>query len=338
MSDSEEEGAGKPGGEMGENGAAGGGALAAGEGAAIAATAAAKRPAPAAEDGAEPVEAPAAKKRTSRCSVCHKTGHQKRKCPDLEFADAGPPKPTLTVKENQVIRCWDIESDASTKVVYESGSCLTKYGNGKWQDVDGELKTVLHHTGVSPWCSSNCKGLADECAKSTKTLRQAMDEDTQFIKDHEVKIIKAHNGLSSDTLILCKHGAREGINVLEEWKEAGIVGLLDPAVVIPKYNIIELQHPPDARHQNHWSYLSNGALYKKATGKTMEEDPQLSHHRALDDSKAERTWMQELQPMTDLLFGEGAQERPSVISIDNLQLWFAQKQKHAAYKDRKGLT
>ena len=125
--------------------------------------------------------------------------------------------------------------------------------------------------------------------------------------------------------------------MLAEWKEAGIVGLLDPAVVIPKYNITELQHPPDARHQNHWSYLSNGALYEKATGKTMEEDPQLSHHRALDDSKAERTWMQKLQPMTDLLFGEGAQQRPSVISIDDLQLWFAQKQKHAAYKARKAL-
>ena len=47
--------------------------------------------------------------------------------------------------------------------------------------------------------------------------------------------------------------------------------------------------------------------------------------------------MQKLQPMTDLLFGKGAQQRPSVISIDDLQLWFAQKQKHAAYKARKAL-
>ena len=326
MSNSEEGEAGESGGEMGGNSAAGSGALAA-----------KKRPAPVAEDGGDPVGAPAAKKRPSCCSVCRQPGHQKPKCPDLEFADAAPPKPTLNVMEDQVIRCWDIESDARTKVVYESGSCLTKFTNQGWHDIPGELKAVLHHTTVSDWCSDNCDGLAAECAASTTTLRQAMDEDTQFIKDHEVKIIKAHNGLSSDTLILCKHGAREGINVLAEWKEAGIVGLLDPAVVIPKYNIIELQHPPDARHQNHWSYLSNGALYEKATGKTMEEDPQLSHHRALDDSKAERTWMQKLQPMTDLLFGEGAQQRPSVISIDDLQLWFAQKQKHAAYKARKAL-
>ena len=69
----------------------------------------------------------------------------------------------------------------------------------------------------------------------------------------------------------------------------------------------------------------------------MEQDPQLSHHRALDDSKAERTWMQNLQPMTDLLFGEGAQQRPSVISIHDLQRWFEQKQKNADYKARNGL-
>ena len=88
--------------------------------------------------------------------------------------------------------------------------------------------------------------------------------------------------------------------------------------MIPKYKITELQHSPDKKHPSPWSYLSNGALYAKATGKTMEEDPQLSHHRALDDSKAERTWMQKLQPMTDLLFGEGAQQRPSVRTLEGL--------------------
>jgi hypothetical protein len=255
----------------------------------------------------------------------------------LEYADAETPKPTLNVVEGQVIRCWDIESDAKTKVVYESGSCLTKFTNHTWHDVPGELKTVLHHTALNQWCTDNCDGLASECAESTTTLRQAMDDDTSFIKNNDVKIIKAHNGLSSDMRILCEHGAREGIDVLQEWKDAGIVGLLDPAVVISKYKITELQHPPDKKHQSHWSYLSNGALYAKATGKTMEQDPQLSHHRALDDSKAERTWMQNLQPMTDLLFGEGAQQRPSVISIHDLQRWFDQKQKNAAYKARNGL-
>ena len=47
--------------------------------------------------------------------------------------------------------------------------------------------------------------------------------------------------------------------------------------------------------------------------------------------------MQNLQPMTDLLFGEGAQQRPSVISIHDLQRWFEQKQKNADYKARNGL-
>ena len=47
--------------------------------------------------------------------------------------------------------------------------------------------------------------------------------------------------------------------------------------------------------------------------------------------------MQKLQPMTDLLFGEGAEQRPSVTSIHDLKRRFAQKQKNAAYKARNGL-
>ena len=42
--------------------------------------------------------------------------------------------------------------------------------------------------------------------------------------------------------------------------------------------------------------------------------------------------MEKLQPMTDLLFGEGSEQRPTVIAIGDLQRWFAQKQKHRAYK------
>ena len=296
-----------------------------------------KRPPPAQNGGGQPADAPAKKKRPSCCSLCKKAGHQKPKCPDLEHADAEAPVPTLHVGAGDVIKCWDIESDSSSKEVYESGSCLAKFSHHRWRNVTGESKVVLHNTAVSAWCTENCNGLAAECAASTKTVRQLMDEDTAFMKEHDVKIIKAHNGLSSDTRILCEHGAREGIDVLQEWKDAGVRGLLDPAIIIPRYKVTELQHPPNDRHKNHWSYLSNGALYKMATGKTMEEDVELSHHRALDDSKAERTWMQELQPMTDLLFGEGAEQRPTVISIDDLQRWFAQKQKHHAYKARNGL-
>ena len=126
--------------EMGESNAAG---------AAIAGTATRKGPAPAAEGEGAPLRPPIAKKRKICCSVCRKTGHQKPKCPDLEYADAETPKPTLNVVEGQVIRCWDIESDASTKVVYESGSCLTKFTNRRWHDLPGELKTVLHHTALN---------------------------------------------------------------------------------------------------------------------------------------------------------------------------------------------
>ena len=334
QSDSEEEGPDDPGGAVDESFAAGTGVMLAAGAVPAAATAEKKRPAPAADVG----EAPVAKKRQSCCSLCRKTGHQKPKCPDLQYADAATPTPTLHVAAGDVIKCWDIESDASAKVVYESGSCLTKDTHLKWRNLNGELKTVVHHEAVNSWCSENCEGLAAECAASSKTIRQLVDEDTQFIKEHGVKFIKAHNGLSSDTRIICEHGAREGIDVLQEWKDAGILGLLDPAVVIPCYKVTELQHPPDEKHKNHHRYLSNGTLYKMATGKTMEEDAELSHHRALDDSKAERTWMQKLQPMTDLLFGEGAQQRPSVISIDDLQRWFAQKQKHQGYKARNGLN
>ena len=40
------------------------------------------------------------------------------------------------------------------------------------------------------------------------------------MKCNDVKIIKAHNKLSSDVRILCEHGAREGSDVLQEWPAA----------------------------------------------------------------------------------------------------------------------
>ena len=123
--------------EMGESNAAGAAiAGTATAGTATAATATREEPPPAAEGEGAPLRPPGAKKRIC-CSVCRKTGHQKPKCPDLEYADAETPKPTLNVVEGQVIRCWDIESDASTKVVYESGSCLTKFTNHRWHDLPG---------------------------------------------------------------------------------------------------------------------------------------------------------------------------------------------------------
>ena len=91
-----------------------------------------------------------------------------------------------------VIRCWDIESDSKEKVVYESGSCLTKYTNRKWRNLNGESKSVLHHTSVNHWVAGNCAGLAAECATSTKTFRDAMDEDIRSIMEDEVKIIKPY--------------------------------------------------------------------------------------------------------------------------------------------------
>ena len=83
QSESEEE-VEEPDDEMGESNAAG----AAIAGTATAATATRKGPAPAVEGEGAPPRPPVAKKRRICCSVCRKTGHQKPKCPDLEYADA----------------------------------------------------------------------------------------------------------------------------------------------------------------------------------------------------------------------------------------------------------
>ncbi len=145
QSESEEE-VEEPDDEMGESNAAG----AAIAGTATAATATRKGPALAAEGEGAPLRPPGAKKRKICCSVCRKTGHQKPKCPDLEYADAETPKPTLNVVEGQVIRCWDIESDASTKVVYEAGSCLTKSTNHRWHDLPGGAENGATPHGGEP--------------------------------------------------------------------------------------------------------------------------------------------------------------------------------------------
>ena len=286
------------------------------------------------EEGVQPAKA----RKENCCSVCRQPGHQKKSCPDIEYAKEERPKPTLNVKEGDVMACFDIECDAGLKIMYEYGSCLTKFRAGKWRRVDGESEVILHHNTINSWCQGNCAGLLTACQKSTKTIRQGIDELNKHLKNNNVKVMAAHNALTTDISIMATHAADNGIDLLAEWKEIGVVGLIDTAVVIPKYKVTQLQHPPNNKHKEHYSYLSNSALFKMATGKAMEEDSRFSHHRALDDSKAEREWMEKLQPMSDLLFGEGAHGRPVVISIDDLQAWFAQKQKHRAYKHRKGLS
>ena len=318
---------------------AGGSGAAVGVGAGVA-VARKKRPAPegAGGGGGGGGVQPAKARKENCCSVCRQPGHQKKSCPDIEYAKEERPKPTLNVKEGDVMACFDIECDAGLKIMYEYGSCLTKFRAGKWRRVDGESEVILHHNTINSWCQENCAGLLTACQKSTKTIRQGIDELNKHLKNNNVKVMAAHNALTTDISIMATHAADNGIDLLAEWKEIGVVGLIDTAVVIPKYKVTQLQHPPNNKHKEHYSYLSNSALFKMATGKAMEEDSRFSHHRALDDSKAEREWMEKLQPMSDLLFGEGAHGRPVVISIDDLQAWFAQKQKHRAYKHRKGLS
>ncbi len=277
-------------------------------------------------------------KKASCCGLCRQPGHTQPNCPDIEHKKPGMPAPTLTAEKAGVVMAFDVESDAATarKCIFEVGACLAQRNSRSWKAKDSEFWVILGGA-VTGMARELCPGLVADCAKSKVTFKQMWTQLLAYVKKHSVKYLKAHNGLASDVRILYTHGLREDIDVLRDLDDAGVVGLIDPAIIIPLYKVTELQHPPTNKGGNHTSYLKNGVLFKMATGREMDEDEDLTPHRALDDAKAEREWMMNLKPFDDLLFGDGAQQRPCVISMADVRAYCAQYEKNRVYVTGKGL-
>ena len=159
----------------------------------------------------------------------------------------------------------------------------------------------------------------------------------KFTKDNRVVYYKAHNGVSQDFRELITSALAAGIvDPIQRLQEAGVVGFIDPARIIPKYKMTEYQHPKKgARAESAagagegTSYLSNAAMFEKATGKTMLA-AKLIQHRALDDAKAEREWLTKLPLMADIMFGvsSAGARRPCSVSVHSFRTYFEQYAKN----------
>jgi hypothetical protein len=280
----------------------------------------------------------AGQKKASCCGLCRQAGHSQTNCPDRANKKPDTPAPTLTVEKSAVVMAFDVESDSNNKhkCIFEVGACLAQRNNRSWKAKDSEFQVVLGGS-VTGHAREICPGLVAACAQSNVTFAQMWVQLLAYVKKHSVKYLKAHNGLASDVRILYTHGLREGVDVVSDLADAGVVGIIDPAIIIPLYKVTELQHPPKNEGGNHTSYLKNGVLFKMATGKEMAEDEDLTPHRALDDAKAEREWMMNLKPFDDLLFGDGAQQRACVLSMANVHAYCSQYEKNRAYVTGKGI-
>jgi len=274
----------------------------------------------------------AGQKKAQCCGLCRQPGHSQAKCPDRANRKPGTPAPTLTVEKSAVVMAFDVESDASNehKCIFEVGACLAQRNSRLWKQKDSEFQVILGGE-VTGYAKELCPGLVADCGRSKVTFKEMWTQLLGYVKKHSVKYLKAHNGLASDVRILFTHGQREGVDVVSDLAREGVVGLIDPAIIIPLYKVTELQHPPETEGGKHTRYLSNGVLFKMATGKEMGEGDDLTPHRALDDAKAEREWMMNLKPFDKLLFGDGAQQHPCVLSMADVGAYCAQYEKNRAY-------
>jgi DNA polymerase III epsilon subunit-like protein len=269
---------------------------------------------------------PTAKKPKGKCGTCKSASCAGgKKCPyQEEFGKPPTPDATEEVNEGASVAVVDIEFNEENDVctVNEVGACARSYTNGTWKKETEEFKEVTKEK-LGWWGLKNCKGLNEERKKSNQDFREVSEKLVGYIKKHKIKYLLAHGVVSSDARVMVKAGWAMGIDVIREWKEAGIKGVIDTMRIIPQHNIKAL------RHLDGKSVLSNGVLFKRASeGATMEARG-LQEHRALDDSKATAEWVTGLPEVADVMFGRP--RKPTAISIAALGAYYAQVRKHKEF-------
>ena len=152
--------------------------------------------------------------------------------------------------------------------------------------------------------------------------------------------LKAHNGVSADMRVLVGHAARAGVrDPVGELERVGVVGIIDPARIIPKYGITALQHAKPGKGSKagttvYHQYLNNDALYARATGGRDMQANGLTAHRATDDAKAERTRLKRLPELTAIMFG--AEKKPCGVTMAQYRAYHDQYDRNAAFLARRG--
>ena len=289
--------------------------------------------------------APAAEPRgPSKCGVCKQPGHDRRSCPHKDCATPETPNPTALINRGDVIVCFDLEYQL-THVVLEIGAVATSYSSrGTWSDGAGEYNAVIKGVAVKAQVKKVCHGLADDILRHGVDFVVAWRGFLMHIEtwrgDAPRVWLKAHNGVSCDMRYLVAHAARAGVtDPVGELERVGVAGIIDPARIIPTYGLTALQQEKEgtgdkAGTKVKHGYLGNGALYALATGGVDMKAAGLAEHRATDDAKAERTWLQKLPDMTAIVFG--ADRKACGITMAQYRAYHDQYDKNAALLARLG--
>ena len=289
--------------------------------------------------------APAAATRApSKCGVCKKAGHDKRSCPHSDCATPDTPNPTALINHGDVIVCFDLEFQP-THVVLEIGAVATSYSSrGTWSDIAGEYNAVIKGATVNYHVKKMCHGLQDDILMRGVDFlvawRSFLAQILTWRGDAARVWLKAHADISCDMRYLVAHAARAGVaNPVGELERVGVAGIIDPARIIPTYGLANLQQEKDgtgdkAGTKVKHGYLSNGALFALATDGCDMKAAGLTAHRATDDAKAERTWLQKLPELTSIMFG--AEKKACGITTAQYRAYHDQYDRNTALLARLG--
>jgi DNA polymerase III epsilon subunit-like protein len=189
--------------------------------------------------------------------------------------------------------------------------------------------TVSHQVAkISP-------GLRVAASRSTHTFKELFKGITIFIKENNIKWLKAHNGIAADFIFLFYSARRYELDFFGELSTSGLLGFIDPGRIIPLHKITSLQHKKAGKGgiTTYSGYQSNEKLFKMANDDKEMAQCGLIPHRALDDAKAERNWLTKLPELTQALNGENPRLQCGV-SLRKFQIYAEQYEKHKRFLKR----
>ena len=252
------------------------------------------------------------------------------------------PNPTMAVKEGTRFVTFDLEyqlekvnltDEHKSRQVLEIGAvsstCNKTCNKRKWTNHKGEYERQVKVSRISTnTLKYTGKGLQEACRENGVGMKEAFDGFVTYAKSKDGKavVLKAHNGIAADMHFLVEAAKAAGVDdPLQDLEDAGVLGIVDPARIIPKYKLNSMMNKTQSKKgKEKVRYMKNDELYCLQTGHISMEAGGLTAHRALDDAKAEREWLK-LPVLTKTLFDSS---KPCAVSMAALKAYFAQYEKY----------
>ena len=285
------------------------------------------------------------KKAGQCCSTCGRAKVEicpgGKACPYIADKKPTAPNPTIAVEEGTRFITFDLEyqfekvnltDEHKSRQVLEIGAvsstCNKTCNKRKWTNHKGEYERQVKVSRISTnTLKYTGKGLQEACRENGVGMKEAFDGFVTYAKSEDGKavVLKAHNGIAADMHFLVEAAKAAGVeDPLQELEAAGVLGIVDPARIIPKYKLISMMNKTQSKKgKEKLHYMKNEELYCLQTGHLSMEAGGLTAHRALDDAKAEREWLK-LPVLTKTLFDSS---KPCAVSMAALKAYFAQYEK-----------